>query len=221
MNLDIKVSMNFLNQPVSTKITLGEKVHDGLAANSAIFPDLPVTPVNLQNCTYKMQRAYVAAKDGDKASVLALEAAVAEWDGDFKLTAAYVSYAAQGKAEPIVKVGFTATKGERKRKPRAEMVKNLQAAPSRGKGTCVASCAAERGAKGYVCVAAPEDVKATMNGDTLEINAGGKMIYVKTSGRRTVQLHALASSQPICVTMYAFNSAGSGPLAPSIEMTPQ
>ena len=101
------------------------------------------------------------------------------------------------------------------------MVSGLRVTPGSGKGTCKVSFGGPGGLNGRVIVAAPEEATVTMAADTMEIDLGGKKIYIQATSRKAAELINLASRQTVCVSVLGFNSAGSSPLAPSIEVTPQ
>jgi hypothetical protein len=216
-----KASIKFLKLSPSNKITTGGIIIAALTENAAYFPALPFSVTALQAANDGLQEAIVAAKTGDKTAIRTLKKVQADWNSKYKETSAYITFVSKGSAEIISKGGFIPTDTTRKKRQRSGMLQGYKVTAGEGKGTCTASCTAAQESDGYVSVAAPMGVKATMSGDTLVLTTvNGEVIQIKAGSKREISFDSLTSSLPVCVSMYTFNSAGSSPLSSGVA-TPQ
>ncbi len=216
-----KASKKFINGNVEKQILDGETIVTGITANQEKLPKLPDMIANYTDKNTALKAAAVAAKNGDNVAKEALKRTRKEWQDMYGDLTDFVSFNAGGNTELILACGFVPTKTVRNKKQNPDMLQDVKAAPGKGKGTAAVACKAQKGNNGYAAVAATPDTKVVLNGNTIEIEINGVKAYVKLSGKASVEFENLQSAQPLCISMVTFNSAGTSPLAPSIEVTPQ
>src|SRR5688572_2297099 len=107
-----KASLAFIGDAPADKVTYGANAIAELTLNVALFPNLPVSLVNLTAAQSALAAAVPAAATGAYVAKAALVNAEKIWDDDFRQTANYVSAIANGDEEVIIKGGCVATKGE-------------------------------------------------------------------------------------------------------------
>ncbi|MBV9963756.1 MAG: hypothetical protein JO072_16055 [Parafilimonas sp.] len=222
MMFKIRASLAFKKIKAGLKPAFGSRVIESLTAAAATFPDLPVALEELRRTNSALATAYEKALSGDVTAKLELKAAVTQWDTLFTSTANYVSIVANGDSITVSKGGFAPTKGQGTPAQKPGATKDFKATINGSKGAIIAgSKNAVPTAKAYVFVAAEDGVTINFNDGTLEILTGGKSIYVTANTQRQTEFFNLPSTTPFNVTMYALNSAGSGPAAQSQKVVTQ
>ncbi len=218
----VKASMKFLQENPETKVMTGQKIIDGINKNITIYNALPIPVDTLLERNNNLQKTRLAAMGGDKASGYALAAAEKAWIADFRKSVNYISFAADGNAELLADTNLTPTKDSRQKKKPITEINDFKATIGDGKGTFEASCASAGPGANYLYIGATPNVKVTLVEDTIVMTtASNEKIYIKVSTKSKAQVGGVASTEPLCVYMQAFNTAGSSPLTEGKEVTPQ
>ena len=221
MKLTSRASLAFKLEKTAAKPTFGTSVIAALSA-SIQFPDLPVTIAQLQTVNDALSAAISAALTGNHMAVAAVKNAVAAWNGDFTLTANYVTTIAKGDETIIRSGGFVPTKSETSPKPKPGGAIGFKATINGTKGAIIAGAkSAVAQAYGYVYTALPDGVTVDYNGDTMVITVADKTLYINTDTRRQTEFFNLPSGVAYNVSMFAFNAAGNGPAAASQKVIAQ
>ena len=215
-------SLAFLQDSPANKVTTGNHVTDSLTKNAITFPGLPVPVSDLQRVTDDLSKDQSEAKSGDHTAVARLVNTEIKWDGGFKKTANYVTIVADGNEEIIRMAGMEPTKNETQPTVLPITPANFVIKIHDAKGAFDASCdTMHNHADAYVYVAAPDGVSVNVGNNMMSIAIGDKTVYVVVDTHRQIMFQNVASKQTLHVQMYAVNSAGSGPVTDSKEVTPQ
>lgn len=222
MKLNIRASLAFKRGKSDSKPGFGNNVINCLTAAAAQFPALPVSLAQLKTINTALATAITNALSGNRTAILQLKAAVSTWNDAFTKTANYVSTVAAGDGIVVSNAGFVPTKGESTPAPKPGAAADFKATINGSKGAIVAG--SKKGvpqAKGYVYVATQDGVTVNFNDGIVEIKTGDKSIYITAATQRQTEFFNLPRSTAFNVTMYALNSAGSGPAAAAQEVVTQ
>lgn len=221
MLLKAKASLEFIQEPVSEKTTLGGSIIDGIINNAQMFPNLPVTTQQLGDDNNALTQAAVAAKTGDHVAIALLTVKEKAWDHDFRDTANYVSVAANGSEVIIRSAGLTPTKTESQPVQPPGQVQNFDVNVIKGSGIFSAECDPMHSADAFIYTAMPDGVTLNYAGDLLTINCNGVEMYIIIDTHRKVNFTSIPGNKTLNVSMYAVNRAGCGPATASQPVTPQ
>lgn len=221
-------SLSFKREIPSQKTAFGANVVNKLTTSAAVkgvaspYPNLPVSVADLLDVNNRLFDANSAAKSGAYVDVAALENVVTEWNDKYTLTAAYVSSIAASNLELIRFAGFVPTKSEAQKQPAAGGATGFTAHTNGKKGAIIARSKTKVPlAKGYVFTAVPDGVDVTYEGNVMVLAVGEKTIYITAHTKKNVEIFNLPSGIPYNVSMFGFNSTGSGAAAASQQVIPQ
>src|SRR4051812_8503841 len=209
----IAVKMAFLRFIPTQKTSLGKTIITNLGDNAATFPAPPIAITQLTSINNSLIDAELAAQSGDLVAKANLKLRKKEWNDAFKLTANYVNYIANGNESIIVLAGFESTKSETSPAQKPGVASDFKATVNGTKGNIAASWGAVDGAKAFVVTALPANASVTYNGDTMLLTVGDTTIYVLVSTGRKVEISNVPVGTSVAVSVYAVNSAGTGPAA--------
>ena len=228
MKLVPKASMAFKLDSAGSKTGFGSNVVNCLtpvlaAKKSKLSAsDLPVPVAGLQAINDSLVIAVANNINGGRAASAALKAAIVAWNEAFSQTAKFISNEADGDPALILACGFIPTKSESAPVPKPGPVANFGATINGSKGAIIAGT--KKGvpnSKAYVVAALPPGASANFVQDTMIITMGDSSIYLSVNTRGETELYNLPSGIAYNVTMFAVNSAGSGPAAPGKQVIPQ
>lgn len=224
-------SLAFKKETPEDKVAFGTNVINMLGPTpppvaskllAKLLTDLPVPVADLEDVNNRLWAANGAAKSGAFVDVEALANVVTEWNQDFTLTANFITTMAAGNPEIIRAAGFVPTKTEAQKQPAAGATTDFVAHTNGKKGAIVARAKKKVSlAKAYVFSAVPDGVEVSYAGNVMVLTVGDKNIYVTAHTKKNVELYNLPSGVKYNVSMYGFNSAGSGGAAPSQQVIPQ
>ncbi len=214
-------SMAFIKETPAQKASFGQNVVNGLAANPETFNTLPIALTELTANNTALSAAVLAAKAGDHVAVANLKAVLKVWNTSFRVMARYVSFIANGNEGTVRLAGFTPTKSETTPSQKPGATSRLGLSVNGSKGNFTAVCPSVKGATSYVFAAAPEGGSVTYNGETMQLTLGDKTFYVLVSTRGRADFTNVPSGLELSVSVYAVNSAGSGPAANGQHVIPQ
>ena len=228
MKLIPKASLAFKLKNAPSKTTFGQNVITALTPlvtakkSIANFSDMPVPVAELQVLNDSLVAAVAATVDGGRAAAAALKAAVIAWNAGFAATANFISAEAEGNPMLILAAGFLPTKGETQPAQKPAAITNFKATINGTRGSIVASSAnGDSNAKAYVVTAVPPGATVSYSQDTVIITINGATIYLSAKTRRDTELNNVPSGVAYSVSMFAINSAGSGPATPGQQVIPQ
>jgi len=229
MKLKARASLGFKRQKPSSKPTFGDSVINALAPpvtskkkEALLWEDLPVPVPDLVILNDNLNAAVSDALTGSHTASASVKNAVKEWNAAFTRTANYITTLAAGDEEVIRLAGFVPTKTESQPKQKPGAIVGFKATINGSKGAIIAGTKiATRNSRAYVFAALPEGATVVYNGNTMEISLGGKTIYITVDTRKLTEIYNLPSKTAYNVSMYAINSAGSGPATASQEVIPQ
>ena len=229
MKRNVTASLAFKKETPEHKVAFGANVVVMLGgvltakgSNASLYTDLPVPVADLEDVNNRLFDANGAAKTGAYVDIAAMENVVVEWNDKFSLTAAFITSAAASNAELIRAAGFVPTKSEAQKQPAAGAVIGFTAQTNGKKGAIVARSKKKAPlAKAYVFSAVPDGVAVTYEGDVMVLTVGDKSIYITAHTKRNVEIYNLPSGVAYNVSMYGFNSTGSGGAAASQQVIPQ
>ncbi len=221
MEIKMNASLEFVDLDMANKVVFGKKVSKCLETESKTFTNLPYPTATLLATTNDLDEAEQEALSGDSVAIEKRNELNELWNTQFRRTAAYVSFVANGNATLIKSSGFTCTKGTRQRKGKIEMINNFIADVKTAKGTADVSCKSVESANGYLVLAATENTNVSMVGDDILVEMNGEQLLIKMTTQSKVTLTGLPSKTSVGITMCAFNTAGTSPLADVQTITPQ
>lgn len=221
MELKVNVSLAFINLLVSKKVMVGQKICKCLTTESKSFPNLPIPVATLSETTINLGEAEQDAMSGDNVAIEKRNELNELWNAQFRKTAEYITFIADGNATLIKSSGFECTKATRQKKGKIEVIDNFLADVKTAKGTAEVSCKSVKGANGYIMIAADEKAVISMNGDDIVIDVNGVEVRLKMSTQSSSTFTDLPSKTTVGISMAAFNSAGVSPLTDVQSITPQ
>jgi hypothetical protein len=229
MKLTARASLGFKRQKPSSKPSFGDSVINALAPpvtskkkEALLWEDLPVPVPDLVILNNNLNAAVSDALTGNHTATASVKNAVKEWNAAFTLTANYITTLAAGDEEIIRQAGFVPTKTESQPRVKPGAATGFKATVNGSKGAIKAGTKKPvKNTKAYVFTALPEDATVVYNGNSMEITLDGKTIYITVDTHKEVEIYNLPSKTPYNISMYAVNSAGSGPATASQEVTPQ
>lgn len=229
MKRNVTASLGFKKENPEQKVAFGANVVAMLGGlvpakggASSLYTTMPVPVADLEDVNNRLFDANGAAKTGAYLAEATLENVVAEWNEKFSLTAVFITSVAASNAEVIRAAGFVPTKSEAQKQPAAGGITGFTAQTNGKKGAIVARSKKKASmAKGYVFSAVPDGVDVTYEGDVMVLTVGDKNIYITAHTKKNVEIYNLPSGIPYNVSMYGFNSTGSGGAAPSQQVIPQ
>lgn len=202
--------MAFIGYAPADKTSFGQSVITALTNNAATFPDLPIKLVNLTATNTALADAILAARTGDLVAKATLEAAEKTWNDDFRRTAEYVSFIADGDETTIRLAAFTATKAESTPAQILPAPAGLKIAGISNKGNFIAACKPLPGAKSYVFAALPKGMELSFNGNVMMVTVGDSTAYIAINTRSKATFSGLPSALNMDISVFAVNSAGNG-----------
>lgn len=208
-----KASLAFAKLSVANKIAFGNAVINAITANAATFPNLPVPLETLSDNNSDLAAALLAASSGDHVAEENLQLAEETWINNFRLTAIYIDLIADGNGATIKLAGFETTKTETTSPQTPGTPGNLQATVNGNKGNLQVSCNVVPTAKAFVFTGLPDGASLSFNGDVMQITINGVTAYVQVTTKRKATFTGVPSGAAVGLSVYAVNSAGSGPLA--------
>ena len=221
MEIKTNVSLAFADFSVGNKILFGQKVGKCLTTENKTFPNLPIPVETLLETTSLLSEAEQDAMSGDSVAISKRKEINTLWNTQFRKTAAYVSFVADGNETLIKSTGFACTKGTRQKKGKIEMIDDFMADVKTAKGTAQVGCKSIKGASGYITIAADEKAVVSMLGDDIVIDLNGAQVRLKICTQSESLLTDLPSKTTVGISMAAFNSAGTSPLTDVQSITPQ
>ncbi len=214
MKIPQNASKAFKRKKPDAKVLFGQTVIDSISANPKQFPNLPISTDELQAANDALKDGIVAANSGNHSAVDALPGLIEAWDEAFEKTATYVSGVANGDASLIRLAGFVPTKGETSPAQLPIGPVDYSATINGKKGAIIANSKNSiPGAKAYAVCAVPTGVDVVFNDNVVEITVDGKTIYFAVDTRKKIEIYDLPSGVSYDISMYAVNTAGSGPAA--------
>lgn len=221
MEIKVKVSLSFIGYLISKKVMLGQKICKCLETETKPFSNLPIPLETLLQTTNNLGEAEKEAMSGDSVAIEKRNELNDLWNAQFRRTADYVSFIADGNATLIKSTGFACTKDTRHRKGKIEIIDNFLADVKMAKGTAGVSCKSIKGANGYITIAADEKAVVSLSGDDIVIEMNGARVHIKVCTQSASTLTDLPSRTAVSISMAAFNSAGLSPLTDVQIITPQ
>jgi len=221
MEIKSHASLEFLSKSIPDKIVFGGSVVAELIAHPLVFPNLPHTILVLTADNTDLQNKSVAAATGDFSATAAMHLSEKKWETDYRDTANYVSTVANGNEETIRNGGFIPTKSETTPTQAPGALINFDVMVNKASGSFHASSDPLKGVAGYAYLAVPDGVTLTYNGDQVEIEVGGKKIYLLVDTHRKANFNNVDGGVKLNVSCYAVNRAGSGPAADPQDVIPQ
>ena len=188
MELSVRVILDFIDFAVSKKVLFGKKICKCLAGAGKTFPNLPIPLETLLETTNSLDEAEQDAMDGDSVATEKRNELNELWDTQFRRTAAYVSFIADGSATLIKTTGFACTKGTRQRRGKIEIIEDFLADVKTAKGTADVSCKSVEGANGYITIAADEKAVVSLSGDDILVEMNGAQVRFKVCTQSTSTL---------------------------------
>jgi hypothetical protein len=165
-----------------------------------------------------------AAVSGDRVAIAQKIASEKTWNANFRDTANYVNYVANGDKVLIEACGFDPTSGEAAAPIPPVLVNNFKASPVfRQLGVVELSCDGQaKSSTNFLFALAPTNATVAQNGNTITITtAAGDTIYIVPDTHHHVLVEGLPSGVPINAVAAAFNSVGTGPISDIIPVKPQ
>ncbi len=229
MQLSSRASLAFKKEKPPVKVTFGNNVVNSLTPPAtsakgvkAMYPDIPIPVASLQQLNDALALAIADSLTGNHSAIAAVKDAVYEWDNAFGTTANYITSMADGSEATIRAAGYVPTKSESQPAQKPGAATNFKATINGMKGAIIAGAKkAVPEAAAYVYAAFPEEAVVTYNSNTMIITIGGKSIYISADTRKQTELYNLPSGVPHNVTMFAINSAGTGPASAVQQVIPQ
>ncbi len=221
MEIKMNASLEFADYDVANKVVFGKKVSKCLETESNLFTALPYPTATLLATTTELDEAEQEALSGDSVAIEKRNELNELWDTQFKRTAAYVSFVANGSATVIKSSGFACTKGMRQRRDKIEMLNNFMVEVRTAKGTADVSCKSVESAKGYVVLTATENINVNLLGEDILVEMNGEQLLIKLTTQSKATLTGLPSKTTVGISMCAFNSAGTSALTDVQTITPQ
>ncbi len=229
MKRNVSASLNFKKESPEQKVAFGANIVVMLGgvvpsakSNTSVYASLPVPVADLEDVNNRLFDANAAAKTGAFVDIAALDNVVAEWNDKFSLAAVFITSVAASNAEVIRAAGFVPTKSEAQKQPAAGGTTNFTAHTNGKKGAIIARSKKKIPlAKGYVFTAVPDGVEVTYEGNVMVLTVADKSIYITAHTKKNVEIYNLPSGVPYNVSMYGFNSSGSGGAAASQQVIPQ
>ncbi len=222
--LKIKPSLDFLQLKTSDKVAKGKVIINGITAQLGKLPNLPHTAAQLTTINSDLDAKNQAAASGDRVAIAQKIASEKTWNTNFRDTANYVSYVANGDKILIEACGFDPTSGEAAAPVPAEPVNNFVASPVlRQPGIVELSCDGQSKAhSNFLFALAPSNATVTQDGNTLILTtASGETFYIVPDTHHHVLIEGLASSVVMNAYAVAFNTVGTGPVSDAVQVKPQ
>ncbi len=222
--LKIKPTLDFLHFKTSDKIAKGKNIINGVTAQLAKLPNLPHTVAQLTGFNSDLDAKNQAAASGDRVAIAQKIASEKTWNTNFRDTANYVNYVANGDKILIEACGFDATSGEAADPIPAALVTNFEAIPVlRQSGVVELSCDGQaKPHSNFLFALAPANATVTQDGNTLVLTtATGETFYVVPDTHHHVLIEGLTPSVVMNAYVAAFNTVGTGPVSDAVQVKPQ
>lgn len=220
MNIKPKVSLAFVNDNPSDKVSFGNEVIQGLTTYRERFPNPPVPVADLTAVNSDLMNAIAAAATGNIASKKGLEKVIKRWNDFFHNDASYVNGIANGDDELIAESGYKSTRTEPDRTKEPGAADKFEMVPENEPGSFGIRSHVP-GAAAYLFVALPDGITAQQDHDMLVFTTeDGKKIYLMTDTHPNVHFSNTETGTPLNVQVMGFNLAGNGPLSNTLRARP-
>lgn len=222
MNRKSEAAHDFAKDNVAQKIIMGYDVAARIEGNPHVFVNMPVPGSDLRSLTDKLQASAEAARSGDHVASAQLIVDIKKWNNGYLRTADAVSLIANNDPTIIALAGFKATSSETHPSTEPGAGENFQVSiPQGSHGMIDASCdTMARKASAYCYIAAPEGVRVEQDHNQTRITIGDVSVVVIVDTHSHVRF-ANMPNQKVHVSMFAVNTAGTGPATTAKDVTPQ
>ncbi len=215
--LKAKVSLDFLNGSIDSKIKKGQVIIDGLTAQILKVPDLKVPILTLKDRQANLVFTSTAAASGSHTAIADQAASEKLWDADFRSDAISVSEVADGNKVLILATGYDCTSTETVPSVIPVALGGYTAAIGSKTGSVALNADSQHGASAYLFTLVPPEATIKQMGNTLVITVGGKIIYVTANTHHVATAEGLTSDVVVSAYGLALNLRGSGPFIKSLK----
>ena len=214
MNRKVEVSLGFVNDSPSDKVTMGDVVVAAIAdpVIAAKLINQPVTVAALTLLTSELKEGNKNAASGDHTAISNRNALAAKWDDGYVLMGKFINLVADGDKTFILSCGYPITAEVTTPTPVPEVLVNLIAKPTEKTGEIVFSNDAQKQAAAFLYGAFPVGTTVTVSGNTITITNGTFTCYLSPNTHHTTTMQGLPSGVPFKAVGLAFNLKGTGPL---------
>jgi len=215
MNRKVEVSLGFVNDSPSDKVTMGDVVVAAIVdpTIAAKLTKQPITVAALTSLTADLKQGNKDAAGGDHSAIANRNALARKWDDGYVDMGKFINIVANGDKAFILSCGYPITAEVTTPTPEPEALINLMAKPTEKTGEIVFTNDAQKQAAAFLYGAFPVGTSVTVSGNTITITNGPFTCYLSPNTHHTTTMHGLPSDVPFKVVGLAFNLKGTGPLS--------